>query len=346
MALLDEARWQQGLSRAAADEVDCRAARRGCPPDVAIGTAESRWRDRAVRLGARRIPERAPELATRPDQPGRRAHRRQERGQRVDRAGRLAHAPEEAAGSPEAVAGHRGRHRAGHRRRGAQHDLRRDRRPVLHHARPAQDFRRVLPGTEHARVPAADLQEMRGDDVAVLAAERPAARLSFSPVLLAALAVGLVPFALHVWAVLHGGLDQDDFVITYRAAQAGPFDPGYLFQDYHGHLAPGGFLLAWLLTAWAPLNPAVMATPLLLMQAVVLVLFWQVLVRCFGRRWAILVPFTVFAASPLVQVPTLWWSFGMQFVPVLFAAAAALHAHVRYLQEAGRWPIGSLGGAV
>src|SRR4051812_4051153 len=52
--------------------------------------------------------------------------------------------------------------------------------------------------------------------------------------------VALVPFVVHAIAALQGYFWQDDFVITYRAAQANPFDPGYLFQAYNGeHLAPG-----------------------------------------------------------------------------------------------------------
>lgn len=170
------------------------------------------------------------------------------------------------------------------------------------------------------------------------AVSRPAARreLRFGALTVAATLVALVPLAVHAWAALHGGFYQDDFLITYRAAHAGPFDPSYLFQDYQGHLAPGTFMLAWLVTAIAPLHHAVAVVPLLLGQVAAAALFWCLLVRCFGRRWALLVPFTVFAASTLLLVPTLWWAYGIQLVPVVLATAGALHAHVRYLQEGRR----------
>ncbi|WP_394361674.1 hypothetical protein [Amycolatopsis sp. SB7-3] len=167
-----------------------------------------------------------------------------------------------------------------------------------------------------------------------------------SPVALAAFVAGVIPFVLHVWAALRGSLAQDDFVITYHAAKAGPFDFGYFFQDYHGHLAPGGFLLADVLTAWAPLNFAVLMAPVLLMQAAASVLLWAVLVRCFGRRWGILVPFTMFTTSTLLLVPTLWWAYAIQIAPVLLAATAALHAHVRYLADGGRWAIATVAWTV
>ncbi|MEV4054972.1 hypothetical protein AB0J55_27550 [Amycolatopsis sp. NPDC049688] len=173
--------------------------------------------------------------------------------------------------------------------------------------------------------------------------EKPSPRAIRRPVtlVLAAFVAGVVPFALYTWAALHGSLAQDDFVVTHQAAAAGPFDPGYLFQDYHGHLQPGGFFLAAVLTWWAPLNFGVLMLPLLLMRAAATVLFWCLLVRCFGRRWAILVPFTVFTASTLLLVPALWWSYGVQILPVVLAAAGALHAHVRYLDGGGRWWLGA-----
>ncbi|WP_410653847.1 hypothetical protein [Amycolatopsis sp. cmx-4-54] len=167
-----------------------------------------------------------------------------------------------------------------------------------------------------------------------------------SPVTSVAFAAGVLPFVLHAWAAMRGSLAQDDFVITYHAAKSGPFDFGYFFQDYHGHLAPGGFLLADVLTAWAPLNFAVLMAPVLMMQAASSVLLWAVLVRCFGRRWGILVPFAMFTTSTLLLVPTLWWAYAIQIAPVLLAATAALHAHVRYLADGGRWAIATVAWTV
>lgn len=147
----------------------------------------------------------------------------------------------------------------------------------------------------------------------------------------AAAIVALVPFIVHTWVALHGYFGQDDFVITYRAAHADPLDFGYLFQDYNGHLAPGTFLIAWLQTAIAPLNYAVATVPLMIMHGVALWLFWRVLVRLFGYHWALLPAFGILSASPLILFPTLWWAYGMQLLPLLATMAAALLAHLRYL---------------
>lgn len=149
-----------------------------------------------------------------------------------------------------------------------------------------------------------------------------------------AIAVGIVPFAMHAWAALHGYFWQDDFVITYRAAGAEPFDLDYLFQAYNNeHVAPGMFLLAWLITSIAPLSYPAAVLPLLAMQAATSVLLWRLLVRCFGARWAILVPFTIFTFSPLILLPTLWWAYGVQLFPLLLAMVGALGAHVCHLRD-------------
>ncbi|HEV7647085.1 MAG TPA: hypothetical protein VGP26_02880 [Actinophytocola sp.] len=149
----------------------------------------------------------------------------------------------------------------------------------------------------------------------------------------AVLVVAVATFLVHVFATLNGYFGQDDFILTYRAAHAAPYDLGFLFQDYSGHLQPGAFLLAWAVTAVAPLNHVVAVLPLFAMHAVTLWLCWRVLVRLFGARWAILPAFTVFAASPVILFPTLWWAYGMQLFPLLLAMFGALHAHLRYLDE-------------
>jgi hypothetical protein len=149
----------------------------------------------------------------------------------------------------------------------------------------------------------------------------------------AALLVAAVPFLVHAWIALHGYFGQDDFIITYRAGQADPLDFGYLFQSYNGHLMPGFFLLAWFETAIAPLNFAVAALPLIAMHGAALWLFWLVLTRLFGYRWSLLPAFALLTASPLILATTLWWAYAMQFLPLLVTMAAALLAHLRYLER-------------
>jgi hypothetical protein len=152
-----------------------------------------------------------------------------------------------------------------------------------------------------------------------------------SAIAIAALVTALVPFVVHAVASLNGYFGQDDFILTYRAAHAAPYDLSFLFQDYSGHLQPGAFLLAWIVTTIAPLNHTVAVLPLLATHAVTLWLAWRVLVRLFDRRWVTILPFAVLAGSPVILFPTLWWAYGMQLLPLLLAMFAALDAHLRYL---------------
>ncbi|NGY62188.1 hypothetical protein G7043_24970 [Lentzea sp. NEAU-D13] len=152
------------------------------------------------------------------------------------------------------------------------------------------------------------------------------------PITLAAVAIGVIPFAIHAWMAFNGYFGHDDFVILHRAAAHGPFDLDYLFQDYSGHLAPGMFLLAWFITAVAPLSHVFAVIPLLMMLAVASVLFWRVLTRCFGSRWTLLLPFAVYAFSPLILYPTLWWAYGVQLFPLLLTMFGAINAHLTYLR--------------
>ena len=156
-----------------------------------------------------------------------------------------------------------------------------------------------------------------------------------SPVAVVALLVAAVPFVVHAWAALNGYFGQDDFIFTYRAAHAAPYDLDYLFQVYSGHIQPGAFLYTWAVTAVAPLNFPVAIVPLLVVHALTLWLCWRVLVRLFGSRWAVVVAFAVFACSPLILFPTLWFAYALQLLPVLLGMFGALHAHLRYLHGEG-----------
>ncbi|MCU1451538.1 MAG: hypothetical protein JWP02_3708 [Acidimicrobiales bacterium] len=151
-----------------------------------------------------------------------------------------------------------------------------------------------------------------------------------------AFALGVVAVGWHGWATLRGYFTQDDFLYTYRAAQHS-LGLHYLLQPYSGvHLMPGQFLLVWLTTWIAPLNHVVAVLPILLIQALTVVLFWRVLVRLFARNELLLLPFAAFALSPLIFVSTLWWAFSLQLSPLLAALFGAVDQHVHYLQSGER----------
>ncbi|RSM65163.1 hypothetical protein DMH04_49835 [Kibdelosporangium aridum] len=164
-------------------------------------------------------------------------------------------------------------------------------------------------------------------------ATRPAPALVLpKTVSIAAAVVAAIPFVIHAIATFSGYFGQDDFVILYRAGNSGPFDPGYLFQDYSGHIAPGMFLLAWFITAPAPLNYTIAVIPALLMQAGASILLWRLLVRVFGHRWGLLLPYAMYTFSSLILYSTMWWAYAVQLFPLLLTMFGAFNTHLTYLR--------------
>lgn len=134
---------------------------------------------------------------------------------------------------------------------------------------------------------------------------------------------------------LRGYFWQDDFLLIYLAVTQ-PFGQ-LLVHNYNEHFMPGAFALIWLVTKVAPLNHAVAVLPMVLMQGLTLVLLWRSLVRLFGLRWAILVPFVMVAFAPISFVTSQWWAYALQLVPFQLALFGALHAHLGYLRAPSRW---------
>lgn len=152
-------------------------------------------------------------------------------------------------------------------------------------------------------------------------------------ILLVAFLVAAIAFAVHAWSAMRGYFRHDDFVIMYRAAQASAPGLDYLFQSYNQeHVAPGKMLLAWVLVSIAPLNFPTAALVLLGMLGVTFALFWRLLSTCFGTRWALLPGYVTFTFSPLILLPTLWWAYGVELLPLLLAMVGALDSHVRYVR--------------
>lgn len=150
------------------------------------------------------------------------------------------------------------------------------------------------------------------------------------PMIIIAVLLATVVTIWHAVVMLRGYFWQDDFLYVYRAATMPLFE--YLGQDYNGHFMPGQFLLAWMVTRWAPLNWEIAVLPLIALQILGYVLFWRLLVRMFGYRLEILLPFAVFVASPLVFAASSWWAYALQIAPFQVALIGALYAHVGYLQ--------------
>jgi hypothetical protein len=152
----------------------------------------------------------------------------------------------------------------------------------------------------------------------------------------------LAQTVLRGWAGYRGYFYLDDFNFTARAAEYGLSPGQFLFRSYNNHLMPGAFAEVWALTSLWPLNFAAVVTVSLLLQAVLGVLFYRLLVELFGARAAILVPFAVFALSPITLPAFLWWAAALNQLPQQIATVGVLLLHVQYLRS-GRVRRGAAG---
>ncbi|HEY0639547.1 MAG TPA: hypothetical protein VGD67_18010, partial [Pseudonocardiaceae bacterium] len=133
--------------------------------------------------------------------------------------------------------------------------------------------------------------------------------------------------------LLRGFYWQDDFVFLHLAATV-PIGE-LAFSDYNGHLQPGAFLLSRFAAAVGPMAWPAAALPMAAMHAAALALLWRFLTGLYGPRWALLVPFTAVAFSPLTFVLSLWWAYGLQLLPVELALCGALATLLTYLRRPG-----------
>lgn len=144
-----------------------------------------------------------------------------------------------------------------------------------------------------------------------------AARLP--PVAWAALmmiAVHLVIRGVLAWG---GYFYWDDLIVVGRAGTRGLFTTEYLFDDHDGHVMPGAFLVAGIITRLAPLvwiGPALSLMVLSLLTALSLLRTLHVIL---GWRPVLLIPLCGALFTPLALPGFAWWAAALNSLPMLIA---------------------------
>ncbi|MFE9245597.1 hypothetical protein [Nocardiopsis sp. NPDC006938] len=161
----------------------------------------------------------------------------------------------------------------------------------------------------------------------------------------AGLLVVLAALALKVYVLSASYFVEDDFLF-FAAAHAQDLSPEYLLELHKGHFMPGALFLVYAQTAFGPYHWASAAGTMLLLQAAALLVFFRLVWELFGRRWALLVPLTVYALAPLT-VPVLgWWSAALNAVPFQLAIVLSLLWTVRFLRTGNPlfswWAVGAV----
>ncbi len=139
----------------------------------------------------------------------------------------------------------------------------------------------------------------------------------------AAAAVALVVLQLVVRAVLAFGgyFYWDDLILVGRAGTQGLLSASYLFDDHDGHVMPGAFLVAGVITHLAPLVWAWPAVSLVVLQLIFTLSLLRTLYIILGWRPVLLIPLCFALFVPLGVPAFAWWSAALNALPMLAAMA-------------------------
>ncbi|MCG5432787.1 hypothetical protein LV457_10870 [Mycobacterium sp. MYCO198283] len=137
----------------------------------------------------------------------------------------------------------------------------------------------------------------------------------------AVVAAGLVAIQLGIRAVVafEGYFYWDDLILVGRAGTQPILSADYLFADHDGHVMPGAFLIAGVITRLAPLDWLWPAVSLVILQLVASLALLRALHVILGWRPALLIPLTFALFTPLGLPAFSWWAAGLNALPMLAA---------------------------
>ncbi len=148
----------------------------------------------------------------------------------------------------------------------------------------------------------------------------------------------LAQLAFRGWALSGSYFYFDDLAFMSRAMND-DFGWDYLMESYGGHLMPGGFALAWILTDWAPYGWATWAAVLLALQALAGFGMLRLLLSLFGRRPFVLALLAGYLAYVFTLPAGLWWAAGINQLPLQVALVFGLHAFLAHLRTRRLLPL-------
>jgi hypothetical protein len=124
---------------------------------------------------------------------------------------------------------------------------------------------------------------------------------------------------------------QDDFHLLDRAL-VNPLDWSQLTFIGAGHLIPGPYLFAWLMTRAALYNWGLASAISLVFVGAADLAALGLLRALFGDRPGILIPLVFYLLCPLTMPDLGIWSSALESVPLQLAVFSAVHAQLRYVR--------------
>ncbi|CDO07606.1 hypothetical protein [Mycolicibacterium cosmeticum] len=137
----------------------------------------------------------------------------------------------------------------------------------------------------------------------------------------AAIALIVAQLAIRAVVAFGGYFYWDDLILIGRAGTQGLLSPGYLFDDHDGHVMPGAFLVAGVITRLAPFSWVWPAVSLLVLQLLASLAVLRALQVILGWRPVLLVPLTFALFTPLTVPAFAWWAAGLNSLPLQAALA-------------------------
>lgn len=149
----------------------------------------------------------------------------------------------------------------------------------------------------------------------------PARVARMSPVAVAAVALIAVQLVVRAVLAFGGFFYWDDLILVGRAGTQGLLSPSYLFDDHDGHVMPGAFLVAGVITRLAPLVWTWPAVSLVVLQLLASLALLRALHVVLGWRPVLLIPLAFALFTPLGVPGFAWWAAALNSLPMLAALA-------------------------
>ncbi|QDQ98986.1 hypothetical protein [Tomitella fengzijianii] len=153
--------------------------------------------------------------------------------------------------------------------------------------------------------------------------------------MMAAFALIAVQLLIRGTVAARGYFYWDDLILVARSGDHPLLSAEFLLYDHDGHLMPGAFLVAGILTRIAPLDWALPAISLVVLQALASLAVLRVLRVILGSRPTMLIPLALYLFSPLTLPSFAWWANGLNQLP-LQAGLALVTAEAILLYRTGR----------
>lgn len=136
-------------------------------------------------------------------------------------------------------------------------------------------------------------------------------------------ALALIALQLAIRAVLAFGgyFYWDDLILVGRSSTEALLSPAFLFDDHDGHVMPGAFLVAGVITHLAPLVWAGPAISLIVLQLLASLALLRALYVIVGWRPVLLVPLCFALFTPLGLPAFAWWAAALNSLPMITAMA-------------------------